>query len=124
MLTQIYEVSSPEEARAILRSGSRISAYSSAMASFRASFLWPRRRRWHIAVLPPAKVSTLFLTADMSLIEDWAAQLGASIIHLGAAPELLSPDQTASLKRKLPGRLVMRSIPITGAGALTPSEGG
>ena len=50
----------------------------------------------------------------MSLIEDWAARLGQSIVHLGAAPELLSPDQTARLKGKLPGRLLMRSIPVIG----------
>lgn len=33
-------------------------------------------------------------------------------MHLGAAPELLSPDETAALKRRLPDVLLMRSVPV------------
>src|SRR5262249_22645764 len=54
----------------------------------------------------------LFLTADTSLIEEWSRKIRPAIVHLGAAPELLGPDDAASLKRKLPGILLMRSIPI------------
>ena len=43
------------------------------MASFRGSCRG-RGDGGGCCVLPPAKVSTLFLTADMSLIEDWAAR--------------------------------------------------
>ena len=92
MLTQIYKVSTPEEARAISEIG------VAHIASFgRGEF--PRELKLEEAeavaasVLPPARVSTLFLTAELSLIEDWAARLGPSIVHLGAAPELLSPDR-------------------------------
>src|ERR1044071_248659 len=94
------------------RSGARISAFSSGTASFRGGCpcLQPRRRgAVPAAVMPPAKVSALFLTADVSLIEDWTARLRPAIVHLGAAPELLSPDRTADLKRKLPRSLLMRS---------------
>jgi phosphoribosylanthranilate isomerase len=64
----------------------------------------------------------LFLTADTALIEDWAARLGPAIVHLGAAPELLSPDRAARLKRRLPGRLLMRSIPVTGEESLASAR--
>jgi len=114
MLTQIYEVSTRNEARAISAIGGAHIGILVGNGEFPRELSLAEATEVASAVLPPAKVSTLFLTADISLIEDWASQLGASIIHLGAAPELLSPAQTASLKRKLPGRLVMRSIPVTG----------
>src|SRR5205814_3202871 len=66
------------------------------------------------AIIPPAKLSALFLTANTGLIETWAFQLKPAILHLGAAPELLSSDHAAMLKAKLPGMLLMRSIPVIG----------
>jgi phosphoribosylanthranilate isomerase len=66
------------------------------------------------AILAPSKLSALFLTADIALIEQWARQLQPAILHLGAAPELLSPDDAAMLKAKLPGMLIMRSVPVVG----------
>src|SRR5262249_34159829 len=56
----------------------------------------------------------LFLTSDISLIALWARELNPSIVHLGAGAELLSPRDVASLKRMLPGIVVMRSIPVFG----------
>jgi phosphoribosylanthranilate isomerase len=114
MLTQIYEVSTPEEARAISAIGVAHIGILVGRGEFPRELPLAEAAEAAAAVLPPAKVSMLFLTADLSLIEDWAARLGPSIVHLGAAPELLSPDRTASLKRKLPGWLLMRSIPVIG----------
>jgi hypothetical protein len=36
----------------------------------------------------------------------------APVVHLGAAPELLSPGDLATLKSKLPDALTMRSVPV------------
>jgi phosphoribosylanthranilate isomerase len=69
-------------------------------------------------ILPSSKFSALFLTADISLIEKWARELQPAIVHLGAAPELLSPENTETLKGKLPGMLVMRSIPVVGEASI------
>jgi hypothetical protein len=66
------------------------------------------------AILPPSKLSLLFLTTDLSLIAAWAGQLDPAIVHLGAAPELLSPADTAIPKSRLSGPLIMRSIPVVG----------
>ena len=67
------------------------------------------------AIEPPSKFSALFLTSDISLIALWAGELNPSIVHLlGARAELLSPKDVASLKRKLPGIVVMRSIAMFG----------
>ena len=114
MLTQIYEVSTPEEARAIAAIGIAHIGILVGRGEFPRELPLAEAAAVTAAVLLPARVSTLFLTADTALIEDWAARLAPSIIHLGAAPELLSPHQTASLKQKLPGRLFVRSIPVTG----------
>ena len=38
----------------------------------------------------------LFLTTDISLIEEWARKLQPAIIHLGAAPELLGLTMSLS----------------------------
>ena len=46
------------------------------------------------AILPPSKLSLLFLTAELRLITEWAHELDPAIVHLGAAPELFSPDDT------------------------------
>jgi hypothetical protein len=34
----------------------------------------------------------------------------SAILHLGTAPDLLSPDDVATLKRNLPGILLTRSV--------------
>jgi phosphoribosylanthranilate isomerase len=118
MLTQIYEVSTPEEARAIAAIGVAHIGILVGAGEFPRELPLAEAMMVASAIMPPAKVSALFLTADVSLIEDWAARLGPAIVHLGAAPELLSPDRAARLKEKLPGRLLMRSIPVTGEESL------
>ncbi|MGE0260188.1 MAG: phosphoribosylanthranilate isomerase [Alphaproteobacteria bacterium] len=114
MLTQIYEVSTPGEARAISAVGVAHVGILVGDGAFPRELPLAAAEEIAAAVLPPAKVSALFLTADVSLIEQWATFLAPSIVHLGAAPELLSPDRVAGLKHKLPGSLLMRSIPVTG----------
>jgi phosphoribosylanthranilate isomerase len=66
------------------------------------------------AILPGAKFSALFLTSNITLIEEWALKLHPDIVHLGAAPELLSSDDVVTLKAKLHGMLIMRSVPVMG----------
>ena len=123
MLTQIYEVSTPLEARAISAIGVAHIGILVGNGEFPRELPLAEAAQVAASVAPPAKVSALFLTADVSLIEVWAGQLCPAIVHLGAALELLSPDQTASLKRKLPGRLLMRSIPVTGEESLALARG-
>src|SRR4051794_39708662 len=83
MLTQIYEVSTPEEAQAISAIGVAHIGILVGRGEFPRELPLEEAAEVAAAVLPPAKVSTLFLTADLSLIEDWAARLGPSIVHQG-----------------------------------------
>ena len=112
MLTQIYEVSAPEEALAISRIGIDHIGILVGNGEFPRELPLEAAAIVAAAVVPPSKVSSLFLTADISRIEQWARQLQPAILHLGTAPELLSPDDAATLKGKLPGMLIMRSIPV------------
>ena len=112
MLTQIYEVSTTEEARSLCRIGIDHIGILVGNGEF------PREQTLETAmtiagvVRLPSKVSALFLTADISLIEKWAKKLQPAILHLGTAPELLGPKDVANLKSRLPGILLMRSIPV------------
>src|SRR5262249_50544332 len=114
MLTQIYEVSSPEEARAISAIGVNHIGVLVGDGRFPREQSTASAMRIAAAILPPSKFSALFLSADTSLINSWARELGPAIVHLGAATELLSPADVVALKRQLPGALIMRSIPVCG----------
>jgi phosphoribosylanthranilate isomerase len=114
MLTQIYEISTSDEARSISEIGIDHIGVLVGNGKFPRELSLQTTSRIAINIIPPSKPSLLFLTVDLSLIAEWAVQLNPAIVHLGAAPELLSPDNTAILKSKLPGPLIMRSIPIVG----------
>jgi len=119
MLTQIYEISAPEEALAISRIGVDHVGILVGKDEFTREQSMDAAARIAGAVRPPSKVSALFLASDISLIEEWARKLQPAIVHLGAAPELLGPGDAASLKRKLPGMLLMRSIPVVDEASIT-----
>jgi phosphoribosylanthranilate isomerase len=112
MLTQIYEVSTTEEARSLGRIGIDHIGVLLGKGEFPREQTLEAAAAIRGAVSPPSKLSALFLTADLPLIEEWALKLRPAIVHLGAAPELLGPAHTATLKTNLPGVLLMRSIPI------------
>jgi len=112
MLTQIYEVSRPEEARSISQIGIDHIGILVGKEEFPRELPLQTAAEIAAAVRAPSKISALFLTADISLIEEWARKLQPAILHLGAAPELLGPHDVATLKRNLPDMLLMRSIPV------------
>jgi phosphoribosylanthranilate isomerase len=114
MLTQIYEVSSPADAAAISTIGVDHIGLLVGDGEFPRELSLDVATAVAAAILPAAKCSALFLTAQIELIATWALQLRPDIVHLGAAAELVSPDDAARLKSRLPGMLLMRSVPVTG----------
>ena len=123
MLTQIYEISTPDEARSISAFGVDHIGILVGEGQFPRELPFAAAARVAAAILPTAKFSALFLTADISLIEEWARELRPAIVHLGAAPELLSPADAARLKRKLADVAIMRSVPVTGDESLAIARG-
>jgi phosphoribosylanthranilate isomerase len=114
MLTQIYEVSTPAEARAIAAIGIDHIGAKVGSGEFARELPLATARRIAAAVPPPSKFAALFLTSDTSLIAEWASELRPPVVHLGASPETLSPEDVTILKEALPGILIMRSIPVFG----------
>lgn len=112
MLTQIYEVSTPEEARLISQIGVDHIGILVGNGEFPRELPVESAAAVAAAVLSPSLVSALFLTADLTLVEEYARELRPAIVHLGAAPELLSVGDAAALKSKLPNTLLMRSVPV------------
>jgi phosphoribosylanthranilate isomerase len=112
VLTQIYEVSTPEEARLISQAGVDHIGILVGNGEFPRELSVEAAAAVAAAVLPPSRVSALFLTADLTLVKEYARELRPAIVHLGAAPELLSASDAAALKSKLPGTLLMRSVPV------------
>jgi phosphoribosylanthranilate isomerase len=112
MLTQIYEISTLEEASALSAIGVDHIGVLVGDGQFPRELPISAASDIGAAIVPPSKFSALFLTRDLSLIASWARELNPAIVHLGASAELLSPQDVASLKRMLPGVLVMRSIPV------------
>jgi phosphoribosylanthranilate isomerase len=114
MLTQIYEVSTPAEARLISALGVDHIGILVGDGEFPPELPVEAAKTVAAAIIPGAKFSALFLTARLGLIEAWARRLRPGILHLGAAPELLGPEDLSILKAKLTGAPVMRSVPVTG----------
>jgi phosphoribosylanthranilate isomerase len=114
MLTQIYEISSPDEARAVSEIGISHVGVLVGDGEFPREQSLARATEIADAVAPPAKFSALFLTARAAFIIQWSQALKPAIIHLGAAPELLGPADVAAIKAALPGSAIMRSIPVYG----------
>ena len=118
MLTQIYEASTPDEARSISAIGVDHIGVLVGHGQFPRELSVEAATEVATAIAPGSKFSALFLTANLTLIEAWARRLRPDIVHLGAAPELLSPDDVAALKSKLPNRLFMRSVPVVSEGSI------
>jgi phosphoribosylanthranilate isomerase len=114
MLTQIYEITSAREAGAVCAIGVDHVGVLVGDGSF------PREQPVSCAVAiaaavrEPAKVCALFLSADVAFIVRSMRELTPSIVHLGAAPELVTAEHVLALKRAVPGIPVMRSVPVVG----------
>jgi phosphoribosylanthranilate isomerase len=119
VLTQIYEVSTPEEARLISQVGVDHIGIPVGDGEFPRELSVDSAAAVAAAVLSPSRVSALFLTAALAVVETYVRALRPAIVHLGAAPELLSPADAASLKSKLPDTLLMRSVPVVDEQSIT-----
>ena len=112
MLVQIYEVSNPEEARALGELGVDHIGVLVGDGSFPREQSLERARRIFSAVPPSSKAVALSLSADIRLIEHIVSELKPAILHLGAASDLLTPAAVRRLKRRCGAVTLMRSIPV------------
>ena len=114
MLTQIYEVSSAQEAAAISEMGVDHIGVLVGDGSFPREQPLASAVQIAAAIRPPSKFSALFLSADIPFVVRAIRELEPAIVHLGAAPELVTPEHMLGLKRVVADILLMRSVPVTG----------
>jgi len=121
MLVQIYEISSPEEARAVDELGADHIGVLVGDGSF------PReqpidRARLIFSAISTAKGVALSLSADIGLIGHIVAELKPAILHLGAASDLLTPAAVRQLKKRFAALTLMRSIPVVDASSVAAAQ--
>jgi phosphoribosylanthranilate isomerase len=118
MLVQIYEISSAQEAAALSQMGVEHIGVLVGDGSFPRELSVASALKIAGSVAPPSRLCALFLSSDMARVAEAVRQLRPSIVHLGAAPELLGPEQVVALKRAIGSFPIMRSVPVTGPESL------
>jgi len=112
MLVQIYEISSPKEARAVSDLGVDHIGVLVGDGSFPREQPVDRARLIFSSIPPPSKAVALVLSTDLQVIEHVALELKPAILHLGASTDLLTPFSVQQLKSRFTSLMMMRSIPV------------
>ena len=118
MLVQIYEISSAQEAAALSRMGVEHIGVLVGDGRFPRELSVASALKIGASVEPPARLCALFLSCDIARVAEAVRRLRPSIVHLGAAPDLLGPQQVVALKRAIGSIPIMRSVPVTGPESL------
>jgi len=112
MLVQIYEISTPEEARALGNLGVDHIGVLVGDGSFPREQSVDQARLIFSAIPSSSKGLALLLSADVRLVEQIILELKPAIVHLGASSDLLTASAVQQLKQRCGTLTVMRSIPI------------
>jgi phosphoribosylanthranilate isomerase len=118
MLVQIYEISSAQEAAAVVRMGVEHIGVLVGDGSFPRELSVASALEIGASVGPPSRLCALFLSSDIALVAEAVRQLRPAIVHLGAGPDLLGPNEVLALKRAIGNLPIMRSVPVTGLESL------
>ena len=122
MIVQIYEVTSAAEAVALAGLGVDHIGVLVGDGAFPREVSLSAARAIFAALPRGALGVALSLSADLAQIARVAEASGAPILHLGAAIELLGPDDVRGLKARFPHLPIMRSIPVVGPEAIAMAE--
>ena len=112
MIVQIYEVTTPAEARALSAMGVDHIGVLVGDGSFPREQTIEAAREIFAALPAKSKASALSLSQDVDLVVRLTAALRPDILHLGAAPQHFSPAELRTLKAEFPKVSLMRSIPV------------
>jgi phosphoribosylanthranilate isomerase len=112
MIVQIYEVTTPKEARALSSMGVDHIGVLVGDGSFPREQIVEKASEIFATISAGSKACLLSLSDDLDLIVRLTAALKPGILHLGAAPQHLSPAQLRGLKANFPQLSLMRSIPV------------
>src|SRR3989344_614168 len=114
VIVQIYEVSSPEEGKKLADLGVDHVGVLVGPGTFPRELSCEQARAIFQALPAETKKVALSLSAEPNEICRVIRETKPDIIHIGAAIELVSPEQTQMIKTTFPEVGVMRAIPVTG----------
>lgn len=114
MLVQIYEITSPQEAKALGDMGVDHIGVLIGDGTFPRELTIDRARLIFSTIPSSAKGVALLLSSDVRLIEHVISELKPAILHLGASTDLLTPSTVRELKKRFDPLTLMRSIPVIG----------
>jgi len=112
VIVQIYEVSTSAEAHALSAMGVDHIGVLVGEGWFPREQTIEKAREIFAAIPAGSKASALSLSHDVDLILRLTAALMPAILHLGAAPQHLSPAQLRTVKAEFPTVSLMRRIPV------------
>lgn len=112
MIVQIYEITTPEEAAALSTMGVDHIGVLVGQGAFPREQSIARAREIFAGVHSGAKTCALSLASEFEEVSAIVTALAPDILHLGAAPQLLSVENVRRLKFRFPHLAIMRSIPV------------
>ena len=114
MIVQIYETQNAEEASNLVAAGVDHVGVLVGKGEYPREFSAEQAREMLKSVSRPAKRLALSLSHDLRDISAIVDEINPDILHLGAVPESLLPEDLQKLKQRFPHLPIMRSIPVTG----------
>ena len=114
MIVQIYETQNAEEARNLVAAGVDHVGVLVGKGEYPREFSTEQAEEILRSVTQPAKRLALSLSRNLREIGEIVDKINPDILHLGAVPESLLPEDLKKLKKQFPHLQMMRSIPVTG----------
>lgn len=118
MIVQIYEVTCPSEAQALVRLGVDHIGVLVGKGRFPRELDYGAALDIFTAVPPGAKKVALTLSPDFEEIVEVAKKTGPDILHIGTLPENFRPADVKRIKRLLPDLKIMIAIPVIDGSAV------
>lgn len=112
MIVQIYEVTTPTEAKALAKLSVDHVGVLVGKGEYPREVSYKQAHKIFRALPKEAKAVALTLSSNLTEIARLVEEVKPDILHLGALPEDLSPADATTLKRQFPHLKVMRAIPV------------
>jgi phosphoribosylanthranilate isomerase len=122
VIVQIYEVTTPEEARELCALGVDHIGILVGDGSFPRELPIGRAREIMAAIEPPSKASVLSLSPDVDFVKKIVGELRPPILHIGSQLDEIGAGALKTLKLSFPGMLIMRSIPVLSAESVVAAK--
>jgi phosphoribosylanthranilate isomerase len=113
MIIQIYETQNCDEAKKLVELGVDHIGVLVGNGEYPRELGLEQAKDIFRFVTGHAKGVVLSLSKNLQAIAEIVNKINPDILHLGTAPESLSPQDVQSLKKQFPNLKIMRSIPVT-----------